>query len=532
MLRRDELESQLILQHQLKALTETLHQQLLETEKRQREELEKRIKLNATLSTHMDRESTDCPNSGTGLRKVASTSASNFDKRTTHEHIRPNSTDWNHVYKSPQLKHTRTYNCERAALAITGPSKDEEAMAECLKKFCALPVPSHVSEPLFEEMMAKREKQRKQDHEQRKNFLLSIQRPFNFQQRQNDKREKLIAMMKESKEDQINAISKPQVIQDSDSKLAQREFRKVNTQKTMQDRNSSVLNGPKLRTAERNRKKKMTFLDERPSFQPKIIRHVPDFIKIHKALQTEPLRKTQTNDMTKCQPFHLRTSALPVRQRRMSPQSSQVPKVVHLSRSKSLGALTLLSTDTLPVYITDAARKRSMAIRKSMEIRESKNQESADWMRKHQMRSEAMKRTVTLHAKLLDPHRSLKEVYNEKLQHHQEADQQRMREYTRELRGMKARVSERPYLFEQVKQKSAKANAEKVYLNTLKSAGLKEQFVEENGEAAVTGSSASSISEENTHGSTKGSRAENVADGEKIEDVKEESVNYKDKEMP
>lgn len=56
--------------------------------------------------------------------------------------------------------------------------------------------------------------------------------------------------------------------------------------------------------------------------------------------------------------------------------------------------------------------------RKSMELRDSKNQESADWLRKYQIRSQAMKKTVTLHAKLLDPHSSLKEVYNDKLQHH------------------------------------------------------------------------------------------------------------------
>lgn len=76
---------------------------------------------------------------------------------------------------------------------------------------------------------------------------------------------------------------------------------------------------------------------------------------------------------------------------------------------------------------------------------------------------------------------------------------------------MKARVSERPYLFEQVKQvsdrkpehyftsimtqtstgltlsfywqKNAKAHAEQIYRNKLKKAGLKEQFVEENAEA-------------------------------------------------
>lgn len=56
--------------------------------------------------------------------------------------------------------------------------------------------------------------------------------------------------------------------------------------------------------------------------------------------------------------------------------------------------------------------------RKEMEIRDSKNQESTDWMRMYQMRSQAMKKTVTLHAKLLDPHSSLKEVHAEKLQHH------------------------------------------------------------------------------------------------------------------
>lgn len=104
-----------------------------------------------------------------------------------------------------------------------------------------------------------------------------------------------------------------------------------------------------------------------------------------------------------------------------------------------------------------------------------------------------------------------------------------MKVYMRELRDMKARVSERPYLFEQVKQvssnvkvpllyntvfnekitmfhrqRSAKANAEKAYRNKLKSTGLKEQFVEENGKA-VTRSSISSISE----GTTDGSMADN-----------------------
>ncbi|KAK7904708.1 hypothetical protein WMY93_017315 [Mugilogobius chulae] len=412
---------------------------------------------------------------------------------------------------------------------MTWPHKEEEAMAECLKKFSTTPVPSHVTVPLFRDMMMKKDKQRQQGHEQRKNFLLSMQKPFSFEEREKEKREKLIAMINEAlKEEKNKDVDKKVYEINKDSKQANRDSHRVPIQTVG---NTSLSEGPKLRTADRTRKERVGFLDESPSFQPKIIRQVPDFSRLHKVLQRD---KVQTKDTTKCQPFHLRTSALPVRQSRSSPQQSQAQRVSLLSRSKSLGVLTSLSTDTLPVYITDAARKRSEAIRKSMEVRESKSQESAEWLRKYQMRSEAMQRTVTLHAKLLDPHRSLKEVYNEKLQHHREADQQRMREYSKELKGMRARVSERPYLFQQVKQKSAKANAEKTYRDTLKSVGLKEEFVEENGLARLSSSSSSSISEGNADASSEDqlSREENGDAGEKIEDVREESVNYKEDEMP
>lgn len=56
-----------------------------------------------------------------------------------------------------------------------------------------------------------------------------------------------------------------------------------------------------------------------------------------------------------------------------------------------------------------------------MEMRHSKSHESEDWMKMHQMRSEAMRRSVALHARLLDPHSSLKEVHNEKLLQHRSA---------------------------------------------------------------------------------------------------------------
>ncbi|XP_073340219.1 protein FAM161B [Pagrus major] len=545
----DGLRSELMLQQQLKALSEALRKQLQETESRQREELERRIHQNALLSTDPasgDQNEVNHQAKHVGMRKSASTSALTSDKETSHhprQSERLNSSspkNWKHCsVRTSMLTPTRIQQCERLASSETTQMiKEKEAEAECQKQFHAPPVPSHVNKPLYQEMNERKEKERKQGQEQRRDFLLSIQKPFSFEEREKEKREKLIAMSKyvsnnqKSRAATVQTPPHKEVKDSSESELKDQELcREIPTQTTLRCENTTVSGSPKLRTAERTRKEKLCFLDETPSFRPKIIQQVPDFSRLHKALQTEALRKTQSKETIKCQPFHLRTSALPERKSRMSPENSEVPKISNLSRSKSLGTLTSLSKDTLPTFITDDARKRSMAIRKSMEIRDSKNQETADWLRMYQMKSQAMKKTVTLHAKLLDPHSSLKEVHNEKLQYLRAADQQQMRKYTRELRDMKARVSERPYLFQQVKQKSAKAQAEQTYRNKLKTAGLKEQFVEENGEAAE-GTSTSSRSGDDTDEIDIHSREENVADGEKIEDVEEKSVKSKREEMP
>ncbi|XP_030299448.1 protein FAM161B isoform X2 [Sparus aurata] len=559
----DGLRSELMLQQQLKALSEAFRKQLQETESRQREELERRIHQNTLLST--DQESSDQNEMNhqakhVGMRKSASTSALTSDKETSHHPRQSENSSspnkWKHCsVRTSMLTTARIKQCERLASSETTQMiKEKEAEAECQKKFHAPPVPSHVNKPLYQEMTELKEKERKQGREQRRDFLLSIQKPFSFQEREKEKREKLLAMTKHdsnnqkrekllamTKHDSNNQKNKDATVQkphhkevkdSADSEVKDRELcREVTIQTTLRCENSTVSGSPKLRSAERTRKERLHFLDETPSFRPKIIQQVPDFSRLHKALQTEALRKTQSKETIKCQPFHLRTSALPERKSRMSPENSQEPNISNLSRSKSLGTLTSLSKDTLPTFITDDVRKRGMAIRKSMEMRDSKNQEGADWLRMYQMKSQAMKKTVTLHAKLLDPHSSLTEVHTEKLQYLRAADQQRMRKYTRELRDMKARVSERPYLFQQVKQKNAKAHAEQTYRNKLQTAGLKEQFVEENGEAAE-GTSTSSRSGDDTDEIGIHSREENVDDGEKIEDVEEKSVKSKREEMP
>ncbi|KAK2826109.1 hypothetical protein Q5P01_020323 [Channa striata] len=318
------LRSELLLQQQLRALSEAFRQQLQETEKRQTEELEKRIHQNALLSTG-DQES--------------------GDKNGLNQQIE------NHCSGRPSMQNpTRAHQCERSVLSkSTQMRKEEEAEAECKKKFCALPAPSHVIEPLYQEMMEMKENKRRQGREQRMNFLIAIQKPFNFQEREREKRQKLIAILNQISQDQKNkaaTVRKPpqEVEKDlSASELQDQEkvCKKISTQTLIQQENPASSSSPKLRTAERTRKKRLGFLDEEPGFHPKIIHQVPDFSRLHKALQTEGLRKTQSKDVTKCQPFYLRTSALPPRQSKMSPESPQESKKSSLSRSKSLGALNI-----------------------------------------------------------------------------------------------------------------------------------------------------------------------------------------------
>lgn len=237
--------------------------------------------------------------------------------------------------------------------------KEQEDEMECQKQFWAHPVPSHVHQALYHKMMEQREKERKQDIEQRKQFLLSIQKPFKFQEREKDKRENLLSLNQDS-HDRVKKTgnvkkSSPKEVRNSPVSKPKGEFFLFagmmvisgpgglflicnlffltytfvcNSAASPKSHSSSC--GPKLRTAERTRKEKLESLHEAPSFKPQIIHEVPDFRKLHKQLQKEFLRKPQNVDGTKCQPFYLRTADLPPRKRRMSLESSEVGKRLFL----------------------------------------------------------------------------------------------------------------------------------------------------------------------------------------------------------
>lgn len=145
-----------------------------------------------------------------GPRRSSSTSALTSDKGTSQQvrqSERPASSSpaWvsstavsQHSIRTSNAAHKESQQLQQQALTNTQPvhlSKEQESVAECQKKFRAVPVPNHVALPLYHQMMRTREKERKLGHEQRKNFLLSSQKPFSFLEREEEKREKLMELL-------------------------------------------------------------------------------------------------------------------------------------------------------------------------------------------------------------------------------------------------------------------------------------------------------------------------------------------------
>uniref|UniRef100_A0A8D2B250 FAM161 centrosomal protein B n=1 Tax=Sciurus vulgaris TaxID=55149 RepID=A0A8D2B250_SCIVU len=377
--------------------------------------------------------------------------------------------------------------------------KQGQEEAECHRQFRAQPVPAHVYLPLYQEIMERSEARRQAGIQKRKELLLSTLRPFSFlekeEQRKEAARQRDLAATVKSKVPQKKATRRiPKSILEPalGDKLEEAElFRKIRIQMRALDMlrmasspitSSSSRADSQPRTAARTQEKKLGFLQTDFGFQPRINPAVPDYEGLYQAFQRRAAKRRETREATHNQPFLLRTAnlrrsprscdAATTRGRRGSPQPPATP----LTRSHSLSGLASLSTNTLPVHITDATRKRESAVRSSLEKKE-KAEESIQWLEMHKKKCQAMSKSVTLRAKAMDPHKSLEEVFKAKLKENRNNDRKRAKEYKKELEEMKKRIQTRPYLFEQVTKDLARKEAEQRYRDTLKQAGLEEDFV-------------------------------------------------------
>ncbi|XP_019495927.1 PREDICTED: protein FAM161B [Hipposideros armiger] len=375
--------------------------------------------------------------------------------------------------------------------------------AECHRQFRAQPVPAHVYLPLYQEIVERNEAQRQARIQKRKEVLLSSFKPFSFLEKEQQQKEAThqrelaaTAKAKVSKPKATRRIPKSILEPALGDKLQEAElFRKIRIQMRALDMlqmascpitSSSLRADPRLRTATRTQEEKLGFLQTDFGFQPRVNPAVPDYEGIYKAFQRRAAKRRDIREVTRNKPFLLRTASLHRTQRpcdaaasgkRDSPQPLATPR----PRSHSLSGLASLSANTLPVHITDATRKREYAVRSSLE-KKDRADESTQWLEMHKKKCQAMSKSVALRARAMDPHKSLEEVFKAKLKENRNNDRKRAKEYKKELEEMKKRIQMRPYLFEQVTKDLARKEAEQRYQDTLKQAGLDEDFVRNKGQ--------------------------------------------------
>ncbi|XP_019776972.1 protein FAM161B isoform X1 [Tursiops truncatus] len=382
--------------------------------------------------------------------------------------------------------------------------KQGQEEAECHRQFRAQPVPAHVYLPLYQEIMERNEARRRAGIQKRKELLLSSLKPFSFLGK-DEQRKKAIqqrdlvatAKAKVPKQKAIRRIPTAILEPALGDKLQEAELlRKIRIQMRALDMlqmasspiaSSSGRADSQPRIATRTREEKLGFLHTDFGFQPRVNPAVPDYEELYKAFQKRAAKRRDTKEVTRNKPFLLRTASLhrtprpcdaaASEGRRESPQPPGTP----LPRSRSLSGLASLSANTLPVHITDATRKRESAVRNSLEKKDKADQ-STQWSEMHKKKCQAISKSVTLRAKAMDPHKSLEEVFKAKLKENRNNDRKRAKEYKKELEEMKKRIQIRPYLFEQVTKDLARKEAEQRYRDTLKHAGLDEDFVRNKGQ--------------------------------------------------
>uniref|UniRef100_A0A8C2US74 FAM161 centrosomal protein B n=1 Tax=Chinchilla lanigera TaxID=34839 RepID=A0A8C2US74_CHILA len=377
--------------------------------------------------------------------------------------------------------------------------------AECHRQFRAQPVPAHVYLPLYQEVTARREAQRREGIRKRKELLLSSLKPFSFlekeEQRKEAARQRDLAATEKAEAPRRKAprrIPKSVLEPALGDRLEEAElFRRIRIQTRALDTlhkacaplaASSGRPDPRARAAARTREKQLGFLHTDFGFQPRVNPVVPDHEALFRAFQRRAAKRRETREATRSKPFLLRT---PGRCRPPGPcdaaaggrRGSPQPAATARPRSASLSGLASLSVNTLPVHITDAARKRESAVRSLLEKKEQAD-ESIQWLEMHKKKCQALSRSVALRAKAMDPHKSLEEVFKAKLRENRNNDRKRAKEYKKELEEMKKRIQARPYLFEQVTKDRARKEAELRYGAALRQAGLEEDFVRKKGQGA------------------------------------------------
>uniref|UniRef100_A0A8D0HAM2 Protein FAM161A n=1 Tax=Sphenodon punctatus TaxID=8508 RepID=A0A8D0HAM2_SPHPU len=356
--------------------------------------------------------------------------------------------------------------------------KQLEEEAECQKKFRANPVPAYVFLPLYHEIMERNEERRRFVKERCRDILLASQQPFQFIEREEQRKEirkmqvkDLSASQEQTKVFKAKPVPKFVYSQAINDKLKEEElYREIRIQMRAEEllHNSSL---PKSKLASRDanrwRKQKCIGQSEELEHKPRIKSKVPDFETLHQRFQERLLKQKHVKHITVCEPFNLRTPCIPSNKGKILediqadeeklketrwPYAS--PRCKPQTRCLSAHSSPLVYEQSRTPRITESTRRRLQAIRSSLEERKTLEEEKKRSKAKQKERAIKLRKLITTRAEANDPHRSLAQMSKSKL---------KLYRYS----GKNARMA-----------------AEKHYSALLKEVGLCEEFVSKKGRAA------------------------------------------------
>ncbi|NXV43198.1 F161A protein, partial [Uria aalge] len=327
--------------------------------------------------------------------------------------------------------------------------KQLEEEAECQKKFRANPVPAAVFLPLYHEIVQRNEERRRSVKERSKLKLLASQKPFKFIEREKQRSEirkmqlrDLSAPEKKTKLFKAKPVPKCVSSPAVTDKLKEEElYREIRIRMRAEEllRNAS-LPSSRLALKDTNKKKKHKCVEPKHTeHKPKIKSNVPDFELLHQKFQKRLLQQKQVKHLTVCEPFHLRTPAIPS-------NKGKILKDIQEDEEKL--------KETRWPYTSPR--------------------------RKPQMRHSSANSHLSGFGESKSPRST--ESTRRRRQAIRNYEKQRMQEYLQELQEMEERVNQRPLLFERVTQKNARIAAEKHYSNRLRALGICPEFLSMKGQ--------------------------------------------------
>lgn len=218
--------------------------------------------------------------------------------------------------------------------------KELKEELECQKKFKATPPPAHIYMPLFQEIVEEQETRRRTIHQHSQELLESIQQPFEFTLREEEKESQRRTLSAPGNGRPTSAVFKakpfPSRIFDDSfvSKMAEEEeYRRIRAKLrakqlmksaklpfSTEGRDEDDFLG-KSRQKEKALKVAKSTLSVKSSFHPKVHKKVPDLDEKYMKFLAN-VQKIQQKPTTVCKPFELHTSKLALKKKILAEENA------------------------------------------------------------------------------------------------------------------------------------------------------------------------------------------------------------------